>query len=375
MPKRTNPFQELVARIQRLMAPKGAIVTESAIVGEDEREIDILIETKEGPYRIKAVEAKDEGRKMSIEKFESLLGKYFVEGGIYGIDKLVVVTHKGFSEAVKKRAKIKNVDLFTLEEAMQFDWSKFMPFYSTFQCNRTVQKINLILEKGKIVQDMEKCQVNYLGKCYTCCKDFAYYVNEKIAKKQYHDLIIQLDSEVASTGKKKEIHYSVSFDSYPKPVLMYNNNHYAIKEISFDISFQKKEYKEKPNILPLCYDLSPFPEIYSFELVPLINEIDTEIIDQDGRVIDLEIDRDVGSIREWLQGMIFTRYQWKTCDINPYSILCAQNYSDGRDYREIIIPFNKNLRIRINQNDYSVKEIKVPILYYSWSYNAYTKTI
>ncbi|MGD0516096.1 MAG: hypothetical protein ABSA26_01050 [Thermoguttaceae bacterium] len=359
MPQRTNPFQELVARIQRLMAPKGAIVTESASVGEDGREIDILIETNEGPYRIKAVEVKDEGRKMSIEKFESILGKYRVSGGVNGVYKIVVITHKGFSKKVFKRAKLHDIDLFTLKEALEFDWSKFLPFYFSCQCNRKVRMIHVVLKEGQIIQNLEKGHVDYFDKRYECLKDFAIYVNENIAKKQHHDLITQLDSEVASTGKEKDIHYKVSFDSHPKPVLIYNNDRYDIKELSFDICFQKKTYKEMPNILPFCYDFSFFPEIYSFELFPPIDGIDTKIVEKDGHVIHLEIGKDIGSIMEWLQGEIFSKYSWKQQKINPNIIICDQNYSDGRDYREIIIPFNKNLCIRINHNDYYVKEIKV----------------
>ncbi len=363
MPQRTNKFQELVVHIQRLMAPKGAIVKESALVecgvdGET-REIDILIETNDGPYKIKAVEAKNEKRKLDIVKFESILGKYLVKGGICGIDKIVVITHKGFSKQVIKRANILNIDLFTLREAMQFDWLKFLPFYFSCQCHRKVQMIHIVLKEGQIIQNLEKGHVDYFGKHYECLKDFAVYVNENIAKKQHHDLIMQLENEVASTGKDKDVHYKVSFDSHPKPILIYNNNRYEIKEVSFDICFQKKAYNETPNILPFCYDFSLFPEIYSFELMPPIDGIDPKIIETDGHVIDLDIGKDIGSIVEWLQGEIHSKYPWKKQKINPNIIICAQNYSDGRDYREIIIPFNKNLCIRVKQNDFYVKEIKV----------------
>jgi hypothetical protein len=131
MPKRTNPFQELVAMIQRAFAPAGAKITESALVNvpfnSDTREIDVLIEAPPGSAHLKiAVEAKDEGRKMDSTKFESLLGKYLVRGGVE-VDKLIVITHRGFSKPVIQRAKLLGIELFTLNQAFGVDWANLYP--------------------------------------------------------------------------------------------------------------------------------------------------------------------------------------------------------------------------------------------------------
>ena len=108
MPRRTNDFQKLVTLVQKALAPKGAKVTESFLMelpGTGEaREIDVLIETSVGPYRIKiAVEAKDHYRKMDSTQFEAILGKYS-EGGVK-VDKIVVVTSSGFYQPVIERAR------------------------------------------------------------------------------------------------------------------------------------------------------------------------------------------------------------------------------------------------------------------------------
>jgi hypothetical protein len=117
--------------IQHALAPSGAKVTESTLASDPgtfgEREIDILIETAVGPYTIKiAVEAKHEGRKMDSTKFESILGKYLVEGGVK-VNKIVIVTHHGFFQPVIDRAKQLRVDLFTLEQAKALDWASLLP--------------------------------------------------------------------------------------------------------------------------------------------------------------------------------------------------------------------------------------------------------
>ena len=97
------------------------------------REIDVLIETHVGPYQMKiAVEAKDNTRKMDSTQFESLMGKYFVEGGIK-VNKVVVVTHNGFYEPVMNRAKQLGVELMTLSEAKDIDWEKFKPSTQPFK--------------------------------------------------------------------------------------------------------------------------------------------------------------------------------------------------------------------------------------------------
>jgi hypothetical protein len=131
MPQRTNEFQQIALLIQRALVPKGAKVTESPLASDPgtfgEREIDILIETEVGPYKVKiAVEAKDEGRKMDSTKFESILGKYLVEGGVK-VNKIVVITHHGFYQPVIDRAKQLKVDLYTLDQAALLDWTTLLP--------------------------------------------------------------------------------------------------------------------------------------------------------------------------------------------------------------------------------------------------------
>jgi hypothetical protein len=130
MPARSNAFQELVALVERSLAPRGAKVTESALVpGQDDhvREIDILIESSMGPYAITiAVEAKDESRRMDITKFESIIGKYLTQSGIR-VNQVVVVSRSGFCKPVIKRAEREGIKLLTLEKAMGHEWAEHVP--------------------------------------------------------------------------------------------------------------------------------------------------------------------------------------------------------------------------------------------------------
>lgn len=137
MPARTNEFQQLVTLIERALAPHGAKITDSAMIKvgnlETIREADVLIEGEFGPYHLKvAIEARGTGRKMSLPEFESLLGKYRGDGCVQ-VDKLVVVSKRGFSSGVAEKAKANDVELLTISEAKKKDWAKVGPGKFRFQ--------------------------------------------------------------------------------------------------------------------------------------------------------------------------------------------------------------------------------------------------
>lgn len=131
MPKRTNPFQELVTLIQEALAPVGATVTPTAMVpgktSGNLREIDVLVETSVGPFRIKiAVEAKDEGRPLDATRIETIIGKYRGSGAIQ-VNKIVVIARNGFTEEARTRARDEDIDLLTLNEAKVCKWCRLVP--------------------------------------------------------------------------------------------------------------------------------------------------------------------------------------------------------------------------------------------------------
>jgi hypothetical protein len=148
MPKRTNDFQQIVHMIQKAFAPVGAKITESAMVPSrgTMREIDILIETDNGPYRIKAVEAKNEKRPLDVTDIDALVGKYFSPGGIK-VDKLAVVSQSGFySTAYTCAQEVGNIELFTLSKVTPSDWTKLAPQCICFQFAPHVERVELIPE-------------------------------------------------------------------------------------------------------------------------------------------------------------------------------------------------------------------------------------
>lgn len=146
MPKKSNEFQRLVYLLQRASSPLGASVTESALeldgTTREPREIDVCIKChgeNDVHFRI-AVEAKDEKRPMSLERFDAFLGKYLVPGGVT-VDKLVVVTKAGFTPRVEERARLLNregkhppIDLIKMTDALKpSTWGNCFPDSTTMR--------------------------------------------------------------------------------------------------------------------------------------------------------------------------------------------------------------------------------------------------
>ena len=119
MPKRSNDFQRLIAAIEGLLAPLGAVVTESKLIKEKssdtEREVDIAIESHIGQHRVFiAVECRDQSRPANLEWIDGLIGKY----RDLPVEKVVAVSRSGFTKTAIKKAKEVNISTVTLEAAI-----------------------------------------------------------------------------------------------------------------------------------------------------------------------------------------------------------------------------------------------------------------
>jgi hypothetical protein len=245
MPKRTNEFQKLVSLVQRAFAPKGAKVTDSAMVDvpgqPEQREIDVLIETAGEPYNIKiAVEAKDESRKMDQTRFEALLGKYFTEGSIK-VDKLVVVTHRGFYDSVLERAKAfgGRVELLTYHEAENNKWAQLWPKTIQFRIAPHLTGFSF----SPPVPDVPIARLLKEGHVYcshgTCCGspvDFAKHVLRNHVLPGRPQLFQELNTAAMSHANGQQFavfNYPISADH--EHFLLIDGKTLPLKEFSFAI--------------------------------------------------------------------------------------------------------------------------------------------
>lgn len=124
MPKRTNEFQQIVARIYAVLAGTGAIVQESVLLKENnsdaKREVDVLVTTSVAGHQIRvAIECRDHSRDQDITWVDSLIGKYIN----LDVQKIVAVSHTEYSETAVQKAAQHNIELLTLREAQEADWA------------------------------------------------------------------------------------------------------------------------------------------------------------------------------------------------------------------------------------------------------------
>lgn len=157
MPARSNHFQKLVKAINHHLAPAGAKITESAMLHDSEaetgREIDILVESTILNCTLKiGIECTTESAPLDVRKIESFKEKHRK----VGINKTIVVSKNGFSEAAKKYAEKNNIRLLTFRAAQKENWSKKfeqLQSLSVYGRNYTLRSISAIIEKDHATPD------------------------------------------------------------------------------------------------------------------------------------------------------------------------------------------------------------------------------
>ncbi|HTU26074.1 MAG TPA: hypothetical protein VMF30_11785 [Pirellulales bacterium] len=293
--------------IQKATAPAEAKVTESALVAPSgigqPREIDTLIETAVGPYRIViAVEAKRHRRKLNSILFESIAGKYFVEGGVR-VNKVVVVTRNGFTKPVIERAQSLGVELLTLKEAKSADWSRFRPFSSSFKTLPQVRNIaahppipghiaEAAAQRGRIV-----CAHGDRGSAF----EFALRVLFGVVFRDHIDMVRKADEIAAGEPGGKTLHVDMPLD-HPH-VIRVDGTDLPLERFIFDVHFSKPHAATPIQPGNLFFQIAP--HICSIELNPAISGATPEEICAEGRIVCGCCDRDYGSIREWAHKLVF----------------------------------------------------------------------
>jgi hypothetical protein len=124
MPKRSNFFQRLIFEIeQSLTDTSKTTITESALLKDqntdEEREIDILIESEISGYPIRiAIECRNYRRKCNSTWIEQLIGKY----QDLPVDKVIAVSRNGFYRPAIDKAQRYGIETFSLRQVSKTDW-------------------------------------------------------------------------------------------------------------------------------------------------------------------------------------------------------------------------------------------------------------
>lgn len=131
MPPRTNAFQRLVTLLTATLAGH-ARVTESAMLQDrvtgERREVDVLVVATTATYNVNlGIEVIAWGRRADTPWVEKMRAKH----DNLPIDKLILVSERGFSGPAKLKAQFYGIETLTIEEACEADWPMIAAFEET----------------------------------------------------------------------------------------------------------------------------------------------------------------------------------------------------------------------------------------------------
>lgn len=119
-------FEDLVASIQRQLAPSATVAQNEKIRGRRTgrlRDIDISVRQKVGQYDILiAIDCKDYRRKINVKDVEAFMGL----ADDVGANQAAMVAPRGFSSTAKTRAAAGGISLFRLIDAEDHDWKSYV---------------------------------------------------------------------------------------------------------------------------------------------------------------------------------------------------------------------------------------------------------
>lgn len=184
MPKRSNDFQRLIKLIESQLAEENITITESKLLEDKrndvQREVDILIETEVNGHPVNiAIECRDHKRKSGMQWIDSLIGKY----EYLPIHKIIAVSRSGFTDTAYEAATKSNIELLTLEKAIEEDWVRdvknidamyitlvrFIPVSIFYESNQVLfekdeSKISVFNLEGKRLGNLDKYRTSIFNK-------------------------------------------------------------------------------------------------------------------------------------------------------------------------------------------------------------------
>jgi len=123
MPKRTNEFQQVIHSIY-LQLHTEAPVEESRFLEDgatgDQREVDVVIETKKPALLLIGVECNSSTRRATVEWVEQMIGKHLM----LPTNRLILLAKAGFTDQAKRKAQAFGIETLTLTDAQIVDWTK-----------------------------------------------------------------------------------------------------------------------------------------------------------------------------------------------------------------------------------------------------------
>lgn len=366
MPRRTNDFQELVSLIQQVLMPTGAKVTESAMIettdGRTAREIDVLIDSAIGPYRIRiAVEAKKESRKMDEARFDAIVGKYLQDGGVR-VNKVVVVAYAGFTQGVIERATLLDIELVTLREAESIDWSRLRPPEACMQSAVDLTDIEFDADAlaafgGSVPNDAQI--ICSCGWRYGTPHNYARHVFwNKVLRESRADLL-RFDNEVMTTSADKKLRIATRPHEPHQLFLSHGEARVAVSEFAFKVRLFK--LPEVPSPFTGQIGFSHSPHVCTVEFAPRIEGIDARQM-LDSAIIKCSCcGRNHGTVRQWAHEVALSKFLNRNEEAQKLLLGGLKQSPDGNAHLIASWPFPGKLRVHVADAEYSPESVKIDI--------------
>ncbi len=322
----------------------------------DGREIDVLIEDSLGPYRIKiAVEAKDERRKLDITKFEQIVGKYRLEGGVK-VDKIVVITHGGFSKQVIARARTLGVDILTLREAGETDWLTFDPRLWFLNTMFRITDVTLLPQPQGIDFEELLATGRVIWLHGTDCGtpiEFARGLFWKNAMRTQTETLKELASNAERVNEGWTARLEVQFPSNDPCVVRFGEHHFSIERLKCMVHAKAVPETARPSLTQFKFNV-PL-SLCGIEVTPPVPGFAPSDLWNRAVVVCSRCGRNYGSLRKWLVEKI--RQDLKSNpDAASQISKVARELVDGQAWHDISYRV-QNCAIRIDNAQFGIETV------------------
>lgn len=139
MPKRSNKFQKLITAIHGCIANDVSVEESDFLVDREtgkNREVDIVLKSQLGDYPVVlSVEVTNRSRRAGSGWVEEMAGKHQA----LQTNKLVLVSRLGFTKPAMEKAKAREIEALTIEEACDTHWDLAL----RFEGHRVFQLFNI----------------------------------------------------------------------------------------------------------------------------------------------------------------------------------------------------------------------------------------
>jgi hypothetical protein len=197
---------------------------------------------------------------------------------------------------IERAAKL-GIDLLTLKEAKQIDWTQFRPKGPSFKCWLKIQRVELKPHVGPIDQVRIVCSC---GRNHGTPEQFAASCFWQTAVEQYADVLTEIDADAATKEEGRRANVKIGNWTDPNHVrrIVHGQLQKELEEISFDLHFSRLP----PTPPPEGQNGFAFSShVCGVDLVPAMHGVDTRDVLKTARIVCSCCGKDHGAISDFVR--------------------------------------------------------------------------